>query len=151
MGEIGKMIERIPGKKGFTIRELVLVFAAVFIMGYLLMPFVKSINRNMERTICSNNLREIGLALYIYAREHDGKFPPGIKTLYDEQYLNDEKMLNCPGSKEQGFLEDPDYIYIAGLSVRDPSTKILLRDKAKNHSSGGQNVLYVNGSVEWEE
>ena len=138
--------------KGFTIGELVMVFAIVIIIGAAMWPLVRKSHRDMEKVVCANNLRELGLAMYIYAREHEGQFPPEIKTLYDEQYLADPRFTDCPASKTVGTPDNPDYIYTSGLSVRDRSLKSLVRDKAKNHyPEEGENVLYLNGTVEWED
>ncbi|MEA3489614.1 MAG: type II secretion system protein [Candidatus Omnitrophota bacterium] len=137
--------------KAFTISELLLVFVIVLIIGGAMLPFIKCSREKMEKITCANNLRETGLALYIYARGHDGRFPPSLKTLYDEHYLADECLMSCPASGTAGTPGSPDYIYTAGLTIRDPSLEVLVRDKSKNHPDGGKNVLYLNGSVAWEK
>ena len=142
---------RAKGQKGFTISELVIVFVIVIIVGALMWPFIKYSHQRMGQIRCANNLREQGLALYIYAREHDGRFPPTIKTLYDDQYLANPKLMDCPASKQVGIPESPDYIYTAGLTVKSSSGDPLVRDKLANHPSGGRNILFVNGAVAWEE
>ena len=145
------MKKRGLGNKGFTIGELVVVFVIVLVIAVLMLPVIQYSSRKMDRTMCANNLRQTGLALYIYAKEHGGKFPPVLKTLYDEHYLADRRLMDCPASKSIGTPESPDYIYTAGLSVKDPSLTILVRDKAKNHPSEGKNVLCVNGAVVWKK
>lgn len=114
-------------------------------------PFIRHNRAKWENTICANNLREIGLAMYIYAREHDGEFPPSLAALYEEQYLADEQIMDCPADRHVGTPEDPDYIYVAGLSIEDPSLAPLVYDKAENHSGNGRNSLFLNGTVTWEE
>jgi len=139
------------GRGGFTLSELLMVFVIVTIIMVLMMPFIR---RSMERTeniLCANNLRDMGLALYIYAKEHNGNFPPALKALYDEQYLADEKIMDCPASVSVGIPASPDYIYTSGVSVRSPSLDVFVRDKAKNHPQKGKNVLYVSGAVAWEQ
>lgn len=141
---------RIMNEKGFTIGELLLVFVIVLVIGGLLTPLIRFNQKRMDQITCENNLREIGRALYIYAREHDGKFPSSIEMLYEQQYLADERVMDCPASKHVGILKDPDYIYKHGLSVRSNSSDTLMTDKEENHPNG-KNVLYVNGLVAWEE
>ncbi|MGB2661637.1 MAG: type II secretion system protein [Candidatus Omnitrophota bacterium] len=137
--------------KGFTIGEVLIVFVVVSAMILVSMPFLKQVIIRRDKVICAGNLRELGLALYIYAREHEGRFPGKVKTLYDEGYLSDEKLLDCPSTRETGSLESPDYIYAAGLTIKSPSQEALVWDKAKNHEGKGRNVLYLNGVVAWEE
>ncbi len=145
------MKKRIPGNGGFTIGELIVVFLIVSLTIFLAFPFIGRIHARWEKGACAGNMREIGMALYVYARENRGKFPPSLKTLYDEQYLADARFMDCPGTKHAGTPEDPDYIYTAGLSVKDPSREVLVRDKGENHTGGGENLLYVNGDVLWKE
>lgn len=134
------------GNKGFTISELLLVVVVVIVVAAIIFPVAKYTKDRMEGIMCSNNLREVGLTLYIYAREHAGSFPPTLKALYDEQYLADEELMDCPATKGKGTPLDPDYIYTAGLTIKDPSTAMLLRDKSDNHRKG-KNILYLNGAV----
>ncbi len=136
--------------RGFTLGELVIVFVIVLIIVVALLPFVKYISIRSDRIMCSNNLRELGRASYIYARENNTKFPDSLKVLYDEQYLADKRFVDCPATGKIGTPEDPDYIYTAGLTVKSSSLEPIIRDKAKNHSKG-MNILYVNGAVVWEE
>lgn len=135
---------------GFTISELLLVLVIVLIVGAMMTPFIRYSRIKREKIECANNLREIGLAMYIYAREHDGEFPPAVKTLYEERYLADSEIMDCRASKKTGTPDAPDYLYTGGLSVRSPALDYLVRDKADNHP-GGKNVLFVNGSVEWKD
>lgn len=138
-------------RRAFTISELLMVFLILIIIGALMLPVIHFSRQSMEETMCGNNLRQIGLAVYIYAREHDGKFPPTLKTLYDEHYLADKRLMDCPASKSIGTVDAPDYVYAGGLSVRDASLTPLVRDKSENHPRGGTNVLHVNGGVVWKQ
>lgn len=138
------------GHKGFTIGELIIVFAIVGAMIFLSFPFLRHLLYRRDAITCTNNLRALGLALYIYAREHGGKFPRSLKSLYDEGYLSDKRLVDCPSTRETGILVVPDYIYAAGLTVKGPSHEKLVWDKAMNHAGGGKNVLYLNGTVAWQ-
>ncbi|MBD3426957.1 MAG: hypothetical protein GF409_06985 [Candidatus Omnitrophica bacterium] len=141
----------VKNHKGFTLGEVMMVLAIVILVTALMWPFISYSNQRLAKITCSNNLRKIGRALYIYAIEHEGQFPPAIKTLYDEEYLADERLMDCPASKAQGTTSSSDYIYTAGLTVRSPSRATLLRDKQTSHTGGGMNVLFVNGAVDWVE
>ena len=138
-------------EKGFTLGELLVVFLVVLIVTAVMMPLIQFSHGEMEKTECANNLQEIGLALFIYAEEHGGKFPPSVSTLFEEEYIADRRLIDCPATKEIGSKEDPEYIYVPGLSAKDPGTRELLADKDTNHAGGWRNVLYTNGAVLWEE
>ena len=137
--------------KGFTLVELMFVFMAVAFVFVLMVPIIRTVHDYKTRSMCADNVRQIGRAMYIYAQEHDGKFPPDMETLYSEKYLTNEDFLDCPANQDKGNLKKPDFFYTGGLSVNSPSLAPLVRDKEGNHPTRGKNVLYVNGNVGWEE
>ena len=90
---------------GFTLVELLVVIAIIGILVALLLPAVQAARDAGRRAHCSNNLKQIGIALHLY---HDAykTFPAG--AYYDGPSYPETKFLGTVAHRLLPYLDQQD-------------------------------------------
>lgn len=112
-------------------------------------------DRKFETISCAVNLKQIGLALRMYAADRDGEFPVELNSLVVEGYLSGTECFVCPSTKTrvlQRFTSQGQphcgYVYKSPgkLDEATAAATIVAWDRPGNHVRFG-NVLFGDGAV----
>jgi prepilin-type N-terminal cleavage/methylation domain-containing protein len=71
-------------KRGFTLIELLVAIAIIAILLALLLPAIQAAREAARRAQCTNNSKQISLAMLNYASTYSNQFPPSAKLTKGE-------------------------------------------------------------------
>jgi len=106
-------MKKIYGYKGFTLIELLVVIAIIGVLIAILAPAIASTRERSQIAACMNNIRQISLAAFMYADDHDTQIPDVSDTA---NYVQDnENIYKCPRDTRDGVgIAKPSYTAWSG-------------------------------------
>lgn len=160
-------------RRFFTLIELLVVIGIISILAGLLLPTLVGARQKAWQSQCINNLRQIGIAVTLYAGDNRDRLPscsrlgdgtlyglPGLRTVL-QPYVPVARSFHCPSDQGpdslfasvgtsyewntlvNGRFIDRATLQVAGLRLAPP----LVGDGEKFHPPGRRNYLYSDGRV----
>ncbi|MDW8309263.1 MAG: prepilin-type N-terminal cleavage/methylation domain-containing protein [Verrucomicrobiales bacterium] len=109
------------GKHAFTLIELLVVIAIIAILAAMLLPALSQAKARAHQAVCQSNLKQIGVALELFASDNEGWWPyasdptqpdPNLWTKQLQPYLRlrgnqesgqENPVFICPAARYTGF------------------------------------------------
>src|SRR4030095_16767249 len=85
---------RLHAVSGFTLIELLVSVAVIGILASILLPALTGAKEKGRGIICLSNLRQVGIALHIYAGDNEDGLPYNMGTEGIRRTVGEEKYLN---------------------------------------------------------
>jgi prepilin-type N-terminal cleavage/methylation domain-containing protein/prepilin-type processing-associated H-X9-DG protein len=149
--------QRAFGPGAFTLVELLVVISVIAILASLIMPTVGRVKAKARDTQCLNNLKQLGIAVVLYAEENGNKLPkaelkpsnpidsknpdPRLRDLLARYLANNAEVFRCPADKQDYFVkEGSSYEWNVKYNEQKPE---ILREPIPVPSAEGQ-ISYTN-------
>lgn len=133
-----------PGKKGFTLIEILVVIAIISILASLLFPVFGRARENARRSSCQSNLRQLSMGVMQYTQDFDEGFPSTLQSRPGQTPPDGIFWFSDAASTAYWAWPQMIFPYTKNMQVaRCPSGKLASAAGALNGYNYGANLLLM--------
>ncbi|MBM3477562.1 MAG: type II secretion system protein [Armatimonadetes bacterium] len=147
-------MRRRGGTRGFSALELVGVMCVISLVAFAIFGWGVQVNWRAHEACCRSNVKQIGLALAMYADDYGGRLPASKDALFrmEADYLKNWQLLRCSADEDpvmvryEGTDYGVSYFLVPGVATDDPPGTVVAGDTEPRHH-GTWNAVCVDGRL----
>lgn len=164
------LAERPASRYAFSLVELIMAICVIAVLVTLIVPIVSGVKERAHQSSCTSNLRQLGVALKLYANENEGRIPLNGAPHYWmgelAEYVGEperavaytgRKGFKCPaypGNPEwqtycfNGWMLNPTHGVKRMDEILRPERTIVLYDSFDGHVSD-TGIMTITNTIRW--
>ena len=76
---------------GFTLVEMLVVIGIIGLLASLIFPAYSAVKRKSSQAACASNMKQVGMAINLFANDNDGWLPPGPDGQTINTFIRDSR------------------------------------------------------------